>query len=279
MPKRLLGASRVVEQQLWAMPLQSMKILTTIEARMESTRLPGKTLAPILGRPMLEMLIERLRRAWRVEQIVVATTDHAADDVIEAVTQRLGVGCFRGSSEDVLGRVLRAAQSYHGELLVQITGDCPLIDPQVVDECIALFLSGQFDFASNVVEPTYPLGLAVQVYPVKLLAEVARITSDPAHREHVSLYIYEHPEKYRLGTLYAPPKLCRPDLRLTVDTPPDLQLVREIYARLYPDNPAFTLRDVVELVERHPELAEINRHVRQKPARAMVRATSEGPCH
>jgi spore coat polysaccharide biosynthesis protein SpsF len=244
-----------------------MKIVATIEARMESTRLPGKTVAPILGRPMLELLIERLRRAQRVDQIVVATTDHPADAVIEELAHKLGAGCFRGSSDDVLARVLKAAQAFGADILVEMTGDCPLLDPVVVDEAVAIFLAGGFDYVSNVVERTYPRGLDTQVYAVATLAEVDQLTQDPPDRENVSLYIYEHPERYRLGHLYAPAPLRRPDLRLTVDTQADLDLVRAIYERLYPADPAFSTAAVVRLLEREPELADINRHIRQKAVR------------
>jgi len=245
-----------------------VKIVATIEARMESSRLPGKTLAPILGRPMLEMLIERLQRAQRLDEVVVATTDHPADEAIEQLARKLHVGCFPGSSDDVLDRVLRAGQMYHADLLVEMTGDCPLLDPQVVDEAIAIFLAGNFDYVSNCVQRTYPRGLDTQVYPMKVLAEVDKITQDPADRENVSLYIYEHPQKYRLGRLLAAPKIARPDLRLTVDTQADLDLVRVIYERLYPRNPAFSIFDVVRLLEEEPGLAEINRNIEQKAVRA-----------
>lgn len=241
-----------------------MKIVATIEARMESSRLPGKTLAPILGRPMLEMLIERLRRARRVDQVVVATTDRPADQAIEDLARRLGVGCFRGSSDDVLDRVLKAAQAHAADLIVEMTGDCPLLDPAVIDEAIAVFLAGQFDYVSNHLPRTFPLGLDTQVFPVRVLAEVAALTQDPADRENVSLYIYEHPERYRLGQFEAPVEIRRPEFRLTVDTQEDLDLVRQIYERLYPAKPDFSVYDVVELLDRRPELAALNRHVRQR---------------
>lgn len=244
-----------------------MKIVATVEARMESSRLPGKTLAPILGRPMLEVLIERVRRARRVDQIVVATTDHAADQPIEELARRLGVGCFGGSSEDVLDRVLKASQAHQADLIVELTGDCPLLDPEVIDQVIALFLSGEYDYVSNVLARTYPRGLDTQVFPVRVLEEVAALTLEPADRENVSLYIYEHPERYRLGNLEAPPELRHPELRLTVDTAQDLELVREIYQRLYPAKPDFTIADVIRLLQQTPELREINQGVKQRAAR------------
>ena len=216
---------------------------------------------------MLELLIERLRRAVRVDQVVVATTDRPADDVIEQLARRLGVNCFRGSSDDVLDRVLRAAQAHKADLIVEMTGDCPLLDPGIVDRTIELFLSGRYDYVSNIVERTFPRGLDTQVFPVKVLAEVAQVTNDPADRENVSLYIYEHPERYKLGNLSAPPELSRADLRLTVDTKDDLALITEIYQRLYPRKPDFTIYDVIRLLNENPELTKLNERIQQKAVR------------
>jgi spore coat polysaccharide biosynthesis protein SpsF len=241
--------------------------MSTIEARMASSRLPGKTLAPIIGRPMLELLIERLKRSKHIEQIVVATTTNREDLAIRQLAEHLNVGCYRGSSENVLDRVWRAAQTYEADLIVEITGDCPLIDPDVVDKVIDIFLSGDYDYVSNILERTYPLGLDTQVFPVKVLAEVAELTEDPFDREHVSLYIYEHPERYRLGNLVAEGEIRRPDLRLTVDTHEDLALISEIYKRLYPQTPDFSIYDVVRLLNQYSELTEINAQIIQKPSR------------
>lgn len=243
-----------------------MKIVATIEARMTSTRLPGKVLKPILGQPMLSLLIERLKRS-KVDAIVVATTDKPSDDAVEALAHQLGVGCFRGSEDDVLDRVLRAAQSVNADLIVEITGDCPLVDPGVVNRIIDSFLATGVDYACNTLNGTYPRGLDVKVFPTAVLAEVESLTQDPADREHVSLYIYEHPERYRLHSVESGlPEHCA-DWRLTVDTPDDFALIEAIYQRLYPNKPDFTLDDVVALLQAHPELAALNQHIQQKAVR------------
>ena len=244
-----------------------MRTVLIIEARMGSSRLPGKTLVPILGRPMLERMIERLQRSQRMDEIVVATTTEPEDAAIEELTRRLGVGCFRGSSEDVLDRVLRAAQTYEADVIVETTGDCPVIDPAVVDRVVETFASGGYDFVSNVLEWTYPRGLDVKVFPTRVLAEVAELTRDPADHEHVSLYIYEHPERYRLRNVAAPPDACRPDLRLTVDTEEDLALIRTIYESLYPRKPDFDIFDIVELLDAQRELVALNAEIEQRPVR------------
>jgi len=241
------------------------KIISTVEARMGSSRLPGKTLAPICGEPMLKLLIERLKRIPMIDEVVIATTTEPEDKKIEALAVESGVKCYRGSSDDVLSRVLQAALSQKADLIVEMTGDNPLLDPGVVEDVIKLFLSGDYDYVCNFLDRTFPRGLDTQIFPTRLLAEVDRITQNPLDREHVSLYIYEHPERYRLGNLSAPPKLHRPELRLTVDTGEDLSLVREIYGRLYRKKPDFSIQDVIALLDANPELLKINQHILQKP--------------
>jgi spore coat polysaccharide biosynthesis protein SpsF len=241
-----------------------MKTVITIEARMCSTRLPGKVLKPILGRPMLAIMIERLQRVWQVDEIVIATTNNPADNPIADLAKHLGVGWFRGSEEDVLDRVLKAAQSVNADLIVEMTGDCPLVDPLIVDQMIATFKTNSVDYCANILSRTYPRGMDTQVFPVKILAQVSDLTQSPADREHVSLYIYEHPERFRLLNVASglPPQAA--DLRLTVDTPEDLELVQAIYQELYPINPKFNLSDILMLFQRQPDLKMINQQISQK---------------
>ena len=244
-----------------------MKTIAIIEARMTSTRLPGKVLRPILGKPMLELLVERIRRARRVDGIVIATTTNSTDEPIEQLARRLEIGCFRGSEDDVLERVLRAAHQVQADVIVEITGDCPLIDPDIIDELVAVFQGRRFDYVSNNRQRTYPLGLDTQVFSTRVLEEVARLTRDPVDHEHVSLYIYKHPERFSLHNVPgALPEKYR-DIRLTVDTAEDFALISQIYETLYPANPAFTLGDVLALFDRSPELTEVNRGIQQKRVR------------
>ncbi len=250
-----------------------MKIVSTIEARMASTRLPGKIMKEILGRPMLELLIERLKRAKKVDEIIVATTVNPEDEVVTRLAERVGVKWFRGSSEDVLDRVLQAAKFCKADVIVEMTGDCPLLDPEIVDMMVSKFLAGKgkYDYVANVIKRTYPRGLDTQVFPVAVLQEVSRMTQDPADRENVSLYIYEHPEKYRLLNVEAPPEIARPDLRLTVDTEDDLRLVREIFATIYPKKQNFTSLDVIKLIDANPALKMVNVHIQQKKIRGQIK--------
>jgi spore coat polysaccharide biosynthesis protein SpsF len=233
---------------------------------MTSSRLPGKILEPAAGRPLLAHMIERLKRCPALDAIAVATTRNATDDPVVALARDLGVGCFRGSEDDVLGRVLGAANAHGAELIVETTGDCPLIDPAIAGEVIARFGDGGVDYCSNTLERTYPRGMDVQVFPTAVLAEVDRLTDAPEDREHVSLYIYEHPERYRLRSVRADPPRDA-DVRLTVDTPEDLALVRAVFETLYPGNPQFGLAEILDLLDARPDLLALNRDVVQKPVR------------
>jgi spore coat polysaccharide biosynthesis protein SpsF len=243
------------------------RIVATIEARTGSSRLPGKVMLPIMGKPLLELLIERLRRATCLSQIVVATTTSPGDDVLEELALRLGVGCFRGSEEDVLDRVLNAAKSVQAKVIVEITGDCPLIDPEIVDQMVEFYRLHDFDYVANNMRRTYPRGLDVQVFSTEILDQVARLTEDPYDHEHVSLYIYEHPERFSIHNVDSGLPQKSWDTRLTVDTKEDLDLITAIYEDLYPDNPEFGLQDILDLFERRPDLLEINAEIQQKPVR------------
>lgn len=244
-----------------------MKIVSTIEARMGSTRLPEKTMKEIVGKPMLELLIERLKRAKRIDEIIVATTTEPEDNVIAELAKRVGVKCFKGSSEDVLDRVLRAAKTYQADIIVEMTGDCPLLDPVLIDKVIDIYLRNSHDYVSNTIKRTYPRGLDTQVFSVKILDEISKLTNEPTDRENVSLYIYEHPERYRLYNVEASPEYRYPEQRWTVDTKDDLQFVKEVYENLYHKNPDFLTEDIVKLLKEKPNLCEINLHIKQKPVR------------
>lgn len=232
---------------------------------MSSSRLPGKVMKPILGRPVLALLIERIKVIKLIDEIVIATTINKNDDILERLSRDIGVGCFRGSEEDVLARVLGAAKSVNADLIVEITGDCPLVDPGIITGCIKLLLEGRYDYVSNVYsEQTFPDGLAVQVFPVKILEEISLLTDDPADREHVSLYIYSHPEKYRLKNYPARGELYWPDLAVTLDTQQDYELIKIIFEELYPKNPAFTIYDIVRFLRHSPGLIKLSEDLERR---------------
>lgn len=245
----------------------NVRVVCFIEARMRSTRLPGKVLLPILGRPLIELMIERLRRARTVEDVVIATTDGPADDPLVELADRIGTGCFRGSEEDVLARVLGAARDHQADVIVETTGDCPLHDPAIIDKVVADFRLGGADFVSNILPYSTPRGTDVRVFTTDSLDEINRISDDPADHEHVSLHFIENPGKYRLRNVVTDLGPDAPEYRLTVDTRQDFELVRRVYEELYPNNTNFTMHDCLALLRRRPELVEINADVAQKPVR------------
>lgn len=241
-----------------------MKVVCTVEARMRSSRLPGKVLKPAVGKPMLELMIERLKRARTVDAIVVATTDNPSDQPIEDLARELGVGCFRGSEADVLDRVLKAARQAAADVVVETTGDCPLISPEVVDKVVETFLMNKVDYCSNLVERTFPRGMDVEVFWFRRLEEIAQLATDPTDREHVSTYFHKHRERYSLLNVASTLPPGAADIRLTVDTQDDLEMVSSIFESLYLRNPEFDLEDVLNLVADNPSLTAINSHVEHK---------------
>jgi len=237
-----------------------LKVVAIIQARMGSTRLPGKVLLDLSGKTVLARVVERLRGARSVDDLLVATTDQPEDDAIVEACNRLSVASFRGQENDVLDRYHQAALSAHADVIVRITSDCPLIDPEVVDQTIHKLTSEAADYASNCLDRRYPRGLDTEVIGAQALARAWREAAKPYQREHVTPYIYEDPAQFRLASLIADADYSHH--RWTVDTPEDLQLVRAIYQRLGPGD--FLWRDVLALLDREPALVELNRGVPQK---------------
>ncbi|HHT49392.1 MAG TPA: NTP transferase domain-containing protein [Firmicutes bacterium] len=245
-----------------------MKTAIIVQARMGSTRLPGKIMKKVLDKPLLEYQLERLLRVKQADQVIIATTDHGEEQPIVDLCQRLGVPFFRGSEEDVLARYYGAATQYHADVVVRITSDCPLIDPAVVDEVIGFYLKhkAEYDFISNTFSKrTYPRGMDTEVFSYQALMEAHEEATDQAEREHVTIFIKRHPERYRIKTL--PYDKDYSHYRWTVDTPEDFVLIEKMIAALYPVNPHFTLEDCLTLIEEHPEWVKINAHVKQKPVK------------
>lgn len=224
--------------------------VAVLQARMSSTRLPGKVMKPLAGRPMIERQLERLRRCETLERIVVATSDDPSDDVLAAHLESIGVPVFRGSLTDVLARYLGAARAFGIEgQMVRLTADCPLADPGVIDDCVRLHRELGVDYVSNGRRRTYPHGLDVEVFEVGALEIAGREATDPYDREHVTPFIYRHPERFSLGELVQ--ATDESHLRWTVDTPEDFDFVARVYAALYPGKPDFTSDDVRALPFAH----------------------------
>lgn len=250
-----------------------MKTVIVVQARMTSTRLPGKVLLPLAGQPMLTRLIERLRRVKRADAVVVATTINATDDPIAALCEQLGVPCHRGSELDVLSRYADAARLNDADVVVRITSDCPLIDPALVDRLIAAYLEGGCDYVSNMLPPTWPYGMAVEVFSATALREAHAEAAQASEREHVTPFIYWHPERYRLRNVESPTDLSAQ--RWTVDTAEDYELVRRLFETLHPTQPHFGLADVLTTMDAHPDWMRINQHIEQKQARPGPTSSAE----
>ncbi len=236
-----------------------MKIVAIVQARMSSSRLPGKVLADIAGQSMLHRVIERVRRIPGLSEVVVATTLASEDEAIVKECDRIGAPFFRGSENDVLDRYYGACRQHEAEAVVRITSDCPLIDPMESRKVIDAFLAQAADLAANDIKTTFPLGLGTEVVAREALHLAWSHATKPYERQHVTPYIYEHPEQFHLVSVESPSN--HGNLRWTVDTPPDLEFVRAVYARL---SGSFCWQDVFSLLEREPDLIEINRHIRQK---------------
>jgi len=230
---------------------------------MGSTRLPGKVLLDLAGKSVLARVVERMRRVDLIDEVLVATTESAHDDAIVGECQRYSVAVFRGLEHDVLDRYYRAGQAIGADVIVRVTSDCPLIDPEVTGQTIRKFLAERPDYASNVRVRTYPRGLDTEVMTARALGQAWSEADQQYQRVHVTPYIYEHPEKFRLLSVTGEKDYSQH--RWTVDTPEDLQLVRAIYERLGRED--FLWRDALALFDEEPELAELNRGVEQKALR------------
>ena len=177
---------------------QEKKVVTIVQVRMGSTRLPGKVMMDIAGKPMLQHIVERLQRSRRTDSIVLATTTLKEDDLLENFASGVNLACYRGEVQDVLGRYYGAATQHHAEVIVRICGDNPLIDPQVIDKVISEHLGSDNDYTSNTIKPTYPLGLNVEVLNYDVLEKAHREAKQDDEREHVTPYIWRHPEKFKI---------------------------------------------------------------------------------
>jgi spore coat polysaccharide biosynthesis protein SpsF len=230
-----------------------------IQARMGSTRLPGKVMRPILGKPMLEILIERLKRSKRRVSLIIATTQNKNDDIIAELARRLEVACFRGSQEDVLDRYYKAAKEYNMDVIVRITSDCPLADPALMDALIDYYFANpQIDYVSNTLKRTYPRGFDVEVFSFASLEKAAKEANKAYQREHVTPFIEENMKKLsyedtRDSSIY----------RVTVDTMADFALITYIYELLH-KNGDFGYRKIVDLLDSRPDLVALNKHIEQK---------------
>lgn len=241
-----------------------MKIMAIIQARMGSTRLPGKILKKVNDKTLLEYQLERVQASSLLDEIILATTRNKIDDFVAQFVYQLGFNVYRGSENDVLSRYYEAAVEFKADVIVRLTSDCPLIDPEVIDEVIRLYLSrdNDIDYASNGLERTFPRGLDVEVFSFEALQASHENALLERDREHVTSYIYTNQDQFRLVNYKSERNLS--NHRWTVDTQEDFELISKILKKIYPFNRSFKSQDVLDLLEENPEWSEINAHIEQK---------------
>lgn len=238
------------------------KVLAVIQARMSSTRLPGKVLFPIQNRPMLSYMLERVSAAQRVDQVILATSLDPSDDPIAQFCGQEDVLCYRGSLDDVLDRYYQAAQTGGGQTIVRLTGDCPLLDPRIIDTMVEVYQKNQYDYIANTVPPagaSFPDGMDVEIFSMKNLERAWREAQKPSEREHVTFYFWKNSQIFSLHRHDSPKDFS--GYRLTVDYPQDFEVVTKIFTELYPKNPLFRMEEVIDFLDRHPEIRDKNKNI------------------
>ena len=240
------------------------KILTVVQARMGSSRLPGKVLLPLAGQPLLVRMLERVQRASLAGTVVVATTTDPADDAVAACCTAHGLECFRGDALDLLDRHYQAARHYQADVVLKVPSDCPLIDPAVIDEVVRFYLdfAERYDFVSNLHPATFPDGNDVEVRPMAALETAWREARRPLEREHTTPFFWENPGRFRLGNVeWSAEKDFSMSHRWTIDYPEDYAFISAVYDALYHQNPAFGLDDILRLTAERPGIAQLNAHL------------------
>ncbi|WP_010237130.1 cytidylyltransferase domain-containing protein [Clostridium arbusti] len=241
-----------------------MNIVCIIQARVGSTRLPGKVLKKICGKTVLEHDIDRIKRVKNIDKIVIATTTLDKDDVIVQEAKRLKISFFRGSEDDVLSRYYYAAKENNTDVVVRVTSDCPLIDSEVTNATIQLYLDNteKYDYVNNTIQKTFPRGLDTEVFSFDVLERAFNEATSVRDREHVTSYIWDNPQLFKLGCYKSSRDYS--ELRWTLDTIEDLQLITTIYSYLYNKNKNFLTSDIIRLLQEHPSIKEINKGIVQK---------------
>lgn len=243
----------------------SRKIIASIEARMGSTRLPGKVLMEAAGKPLLQVMAERVEMSKLIDEVVIATTVNPNDDRIAELCKKMKIKYFRGSEDDVLGRVYSLHKKFSSDIVVSLCGDCPLIDADIMDQGIITYLTNQpCDYVTNAVPRSYPLGMNFNVYPFSVLkaANIKGKTDDD--REHTTHFFRSDPKGFKHIYLTAPPSLYFPELEVVLDEQDDYELIKFIYESLYPKKNNFNCGDIINFVKNNPRVLEINDSVKRK---------------
>ncbi|RHW65215.1 acylneuraminate cytidylyltransferase [Clostridium botulinum] len=242
-----------------------MKVVCIVQARMGSTRLSGKVLKKICGKTVLEHDIDRLRRVKNIDEIVIATTTLEKDNAIVKKCKILGAKYFRGAEDDVLSRYYYASKENNADIVVRVTSDCPLIDPEISENIIKYYIDNKnkYDYVSNTIDRTYPRGLDTEVFSFKALKRAFKEAVSPRDKEHVTPYIWDNPQIFKSAQYKNSKDYSH--LRWTLDTEEDFDLINKIYNLLYPNmNSKFKFTDILNIYRKYPELYEINREIIQK---------------
>lgn len=233
------------------------RIAAIIQARMGSTRLPNKVLAKIEEHPMIWHLVQRLKNSKYKPEIIIATTTSEKDKLILDIVKELNVKSFAGSVDDVLDRYYQAAKKFNIDIIIRITADCPLIDPEILDEILKFYLKNEYDYVSNTHPPTYPDGLDVEILSFDILERAWKEAKLASEREHVTAFIWKNEDLFNLGN-FSNKEVDLSKMRWTVDEKEDLEFVREVYKNLYTKKKIFLTSDILNLLRNKPELMKIN---------------------
>jgi len=247
--------------------------IAILQARMGASRLPNKVLHKIRGKTLLELYINRVKQSRLIDKIVIATTKKVEDDVIQEVTTQLGLECFRGSENDLLDRYYQCAEKYHADVVVRLTPDDPFVDYQVIDRAIQIYKDNQVDFVTNHFEPTYPEGLDIEVYSINALKKSWKEAKLLSEREHVFPYIQNNQNQFKIINFKQRKDYSH--LRWTIDYECDYEMVKVIYDYLYDKKPIFLQEDILQILEKHPEISEINSHIKRKEGVNLTKANDK----
>lgn len=238
-------------------------VALVIEARMTSSRLPGKVLLPAAGFSLFEHLIFRLKKVNNADKIILATTTNPTDDILVQKAQEIGVEVFRGSESNVTDRVIKASRQVGADLIVEITADNPIIDHMVIEQVINTYLYNDFDYVSNDLVNTYPVGMNTRIFSLELLEKSFNNSSDPYEQEHVTYSILKNKEHLKLGNLYALSCQYMPSLELTVDEKEDYEIVKKIIENLFSIDTTFSVSKIIKYIQQNPEVALINQKTKR----------------
>ena len=237
------------------------KVVAIVQARMGSTRLPGKVMKKIMGRSMLWHIVNRIEKSKFIDKTIIATTRDKKDDVIEDFANKYHLGIYRGSENDIVDRFYNAAEKYNADVIVRIWGDCPLIDPEIIDYTMEKFLSYKADYANNFNPPTFPVGMNVEIYSFNTLEQIWKETNNPFFREYPFEYIYANQNSFR--AIYAKNDRDLSDIHWTVDYIEDFELIKFFFVKLYSKHKVFNMKNILDLIDKHPELREVNKELRR----------------